>query len=269
MTTIASYFSLSAAGKKTLTMISDSRITWVDNATKLVISSYDYSQKIYKLENSLDIFGYCGDSLFCLCNIAQIISYLRTSDEYINAPNIQRKITIIYELIEDSLNHYPESEISQDFTVYLNTIFDSQFYSHKFFFVKDTGVFDHEIINIPSATGLVFKGGSGETLYSNILSEHLPESYPASRNYFKALVELIESQNDPKTGGPPQMCCLHLESESILSVGIRFNKKFYMHGVHDLYLSNTEKVEFRDEDFNYLTPDGKERNNYKGSYRKK
>jgi len=269
MTTIASYFSLSEAGKKTLTMISDSRITWVDNTSKQIVSSYDYSQKIFKLENSLDIFGYCGDSLFCLSNISQIISYLRTSQEYINALSIYRKITIIYEIINNSLSDYPESEIRQNFTVYLNTIFNNQFYSHKFFFMKDTGCFDHEKIEIPFTTGLVFKGGSGETLYGNILSKYLSELYPKARNYFKALVELIENQTDPKTGGPPQMCCLNLEKKSILSVGVLFNEKFYINGVHDLYLSDTEKVEFRDENFNFLTPDGKVRNNYKGSYRKK
>ncbi|CAI2767642.1 hypothetical protein [Flavobacterium collinsii] len=270
MTTIASFVSISDAKKKTLSMISDSRISWTtDEKPDIVVNKYDFSQKIFKIEDTLDIFGYCGDSLFCLSNISQIISYLRSSVDYREADAIEKRRNIIYSLIEDSINNYPGHEIRQSFRVYWNSIFGEELYSFKFFYKKNTGKFDVTQLEIPEKTGLVFKDGSGETFYGNELSTYYPSSEPTSRFFFKALVDVIEKEHDSKTGGPPQMACLNHFKKSITSVSILYKSKYYLNGVHDIYSSNGENVEFRDTDFNFLTPEGKTRNNYTGSFPKK
>lgn len=260
MTTIASFVSKSEAGKKTLSMISDSRITWQNTTSK-----FDYSQKLFRLDKSLDVFGYCGDSLFCLAILSQITSYLNHSTDFQNSKAIINKKNIIFSLLEDSLSQYPEKLISENFRIYWNSIFKDELYCFKYSFDIKTGRFEDKSIPIDSTTSLVFSDGSGKTQYDSELGK-LDSKF--SRSYFKALANVIENSLDIKTGGPPQMLSLRLFNKDIQATSFLYNKKYFLNGVHDKYSSNIDKVEFRDMDFNFLTPDGKVRNNYKGSFTK-
>jgi hypothetical protein len=261
MTTIASFFSIGSSGKKTLSMISDSKISW-ESPTKF---TYDYSQKIFHLNNSLDIFGYCGDSLFCLINISQIVSYLNNSTAFANTQSIQIKQNMIFKLLDDSIMNYPSEMITQDFTIYWNTLTSGEFYSHGFKYFKKRGILKDLKNKSPKDIGWIFYGGSGGKYYFKALENLNYRSNHFSRIYFKALIDVIESEIDWKTGGPPQMTTIREDENDIISTSFIYKGRYYLHGTEDILLSNSNKIEYRDLDFNFYYKDVI-RNNYTGSF---
>jgi len=116
---------------------------------------------------------------------------------------------------------------------------------------------------IPLTTGLVFYEGSGRKFYLSALGNlRYREGYNYSRTYFRALVDVIESMIDFKTGGPPQMITINQNIKSVVPSSILYKGHYYLNGVLDIFQSDLSDIEVRDCDFNYLTYDGKQRNNY-------
>lgn len=247
-------------------MISDSRISWIfPNGTR---ETYDFSQKIFQLQNSLDVLGYCGDSFFCLMNLSQIISYLNNSTVFTNSNSFLAKKNMIFKILEDSLNLYPSS-VEQDFTIYWNSLIGNEFYSHGFRYLKKNGILKDKKIKFPTTMKWVFYDGSGGKYYFKALKNLNFEDYNFSRTYFKALVDIIESKIDWQTGGPPQMISIRKEFNDIQSTSVIYNGRFYLHGIEDQLISDPVKVEYRDLDFNFYTADYKKRNNYTKSFKRK
>ncbi len=268
MTAIASFLSISKAGKKTLSMISDSRITWTDPKNN-VLHSYDYSQKIFRLQNSLDILGYCGDSFFCLLNLSQMVSYLNYSKKFTESKDANTKLNIIKELLENSLKTYPNEVLNQDFTIYWNTLFDNEFISYRFVYSHKVKLFNVVPNKIPDEMIWVFYDGSGGKYFYKALDNLNYRDNNYSRTYFKALVDIIQSEIDNKTGGSPQMISLRMTENDIQTTSVIYKGDYYIHGILDHHLSDEKNVEYRDLDFNYYTEDGTKRNNYSETFNRK
>lgn len=273
MTTIASFFSVSVAGKRTLSMVSDSRMSWTSDGAN-VTGIFNNSQKIFRLNDSLDVIGYCGDSLFCLSNISQIVSYINNSTLFSSSNDISLKENMLQSLLDSSLAEYPENILTQDFTIYFNSFTNENFYSSKFSYDNTSKALVCTRIDFNNTvTSLVFHDGSGDKFYKSALTnlkcvtdqngKYISDN---SRTYFKALMDVIDSGVDPKTGGPPQMIIIRESEADLQSISFLYNGKYYLNGIHDIYDSNTLKVEYKDTDFNFRTPDGKIRNNFTGSY---
>lgn len=258
--------SVSENGVRTLSMVSDSRVSWdLKNNTRI---EYNFSQKLFHLHESNDVFGYCGDSGFCLSNLLQIVFYLNNSIQFSASQDFDTKRNILYDLIDKNLKHYPAIAITESFTIYWNSFLDKAFYSHKFVYNKITEELSDHSIKLPIKMSYVFYDGSGGKYYYKALENLDYKNNNYSRVYFKALNDIIESQIDQKTGGPPQMISVS-SNKGLLSTSFLFEKVYYLFGIEDMYISNTEKVEYRDTDFNYRTSDGKIRNNYSKSYIRK
>ena len=115
MTTIASFLSVSEGGERTLSMLSDSRITFSDGKT------FDFSQKIFRLKQSLDVFGYSGSSLFSLSYLSQLISNLDYSLKFRNSKDILEKQGIVTEMLNEAFKNFPKAEVKRESCIYWNT----------------------------------------------------------------------------------------------------------------------------------------------------
>lgn len=249
-------------------MISDSRITWTDEKNN-VIYSYDYSQKIFRLHNSLDVLGYCGDSFFCLLNLSQMVSYLNFSKRFSESNDVNTKLNIINELLENSLQTYPKETLNQDFTIYWNTLIDDDFFSYRFVYSHKTRLINPIQNQIPDEMKWVFYDGSGGKYFYSALENLNYRNNNYSRTYFKALVDIIESDIDQKTGGAPQMISLRMHEKDIQTTSIIYKGAYYLHGILDNHLSDEKNIEYRDLDFNFYKVEGTKRNKYTGTFNRK
>ena len=256
-------------------MLSDSRVSWKGSLEPNIRNKYDNTQKIFYLKNSIDVFGYCGDIQFGFSIISQIISYLDISVDFTSSNDIVAKKQIIENLLVEKSNNYPALELSGGFKIFWNSLTNNQLFSFAFGLSKNGEIIEPEIFTFPIVTGLVFYDGSGGKYYESALrnlgtvtnEKETLNNY--SRNYFKALADVIESSIDPKTGGSPQMISIRLHEKDIKPVGFMFNSSYYIFGIEDKHNVDLSKTEFRDLNYNFLKPDGTTNNNYRDSYTRK
>jgi hypothetical protein len=67
MTSLASWIGIDSRGQSSIYIVSDSRISWGENAV------WNYGRKVFASRTTPEIFGYCGDVLFPSMFLSQVV----------------------------------------------------------------------------------------------------------------------------------------------------------------------------------------------------
>ena len=108
MTLIVSWAGVDSRSPSSLYIASDSRITWGKK-------HFDQGKKVFACKSHPDIFGYCGDVLFPLMILNQIVDSIDSGLLYSADWNYRKKTEKVRRRLMDSFNRYPHE---------VNTIMD-------------------------------------------------------------------------------------------------------------------------------------------------
>lgn len=226
MTTLISWVACDSVKQTAIYLASDSRLSWNKDVY------WDQGRKIFPSQKYADIFGYCGEAVFCSQQLSQIVTYIDSCKTFENLSDPTKRFEIIYDLIRSSFGHYPKTLSIPSFSiVYLtrNKKYDFRAYLISWDLVNG---WSSQILSVGNNSSLVISLGSGANLYRELYSEEIVTSDfgSSSRGYFYALNRLINQNRDPLTGGPPQISCLYnIASEK--NMGVVFNESRYIYGL--------------------------------------
>ena len=215
MTTVITYLSKQGGRPSAVNMISDSQISW-KNHDGSVAASFKYSQKLFALRQSPVMFGYCGDSLFGLGVLSQLLTTLDASSDFVNAATIQGQSHFVLGALNLVTPNYPfPSDLASTQILQVSRI-DGQFFLFEYSYNHLTKLFEGTQVSAEPSSSSEMLGtwGSGRDEYTDIRIHMVVKNGCYSRNYFRSLVLLLKHHCDPFSGGAPQMMVLGLRREA-------------------------------------------------------
>lgn len=206
MTTLISWVAVDQRQPSAIYLASDSRFTWSDK------KNWDVGKKLYASTKYPEVFGFCGDVLFP----AQILDKLcnKIDFEHVLSSEMvfEEKLEIVREFISESFSSYPRNARESFEIQYISRSgsgMKSQFHIGIISW-SGQGDIDEEALNIPAASGLIRSSGSGKKPLSNWYYRWKKSDITdTSRSVFGAFCDSLSSDEDPLSGGSPQLIGLY------------------------------------------------------------
>lgn len=228
---------------------SDSRYTWGNSA------QFDYGIKVYGSAKYPEIFGFCGDVLFPSTVLGQLLPQIDNGILINDSDSCERKNNKVKEFISSSLDKYPKRFLENNFTILHGTRLKKEFRLFKTTFEKNVGLKNQEI-ELPRISTKVFSGGSGkEEFDKNWLgwNKKRHNDFRTSRAVYHCLGKTLKTIKDKRTGGLPQIVGLYRIKNTRL-FGIIENGKKYVYGKESSEGIISDKIEWRNENFERMNP---------------
>ena len=232
-------------------LASDSRISWSSNTV------WDYGRKLFASRNHPEILGYCGDVLFPSQVLGQIIEQIDSGILFNCGETHQQKFHKIASIIKQSWGSYPDFS-HQGFEVIYCTRQKSGINAEFHVWVlKWTPSNEWAELILPLSSH------AGHTSYSKIIkvmgsgTQSVEDWYKrwaksdigkTSRAVFSAFCDSLESEQDSRSGGVPQLVGMYRQ-EPAKSFGVIYKEKCYLFGLPVFQSSSYENVEWRNELF--------------------
>ena len=260
MTTIAAYLSFDRLGASAVTLVSDSRVTWTD-ANRNIVERYNHSQKLFCLNKSATIFGYCGNSLFSLAAISQISAALDFSTEFIRSECMAEKARLVQEMLSSAAVDYPKDpEFDKTHLIQVSRI-GKEFHVYEFSYNESKQSFEGRSVLLPSGAESEFikAWGTGRASYKRIKDSMATlNNGKSARIFFRSLVLHLKHEIDSFSGGAPQMMVLRREKPPF-PVGVYYWGSAYLLGLPYTAGQPLRKVEFRNEKYEFVDFNGTRR----------
>lgn len=202
MTTFAAWIGVDPRGPGSIYLASDSRISW---GTAL---NWDRGRKVFASSNHPDILGYIGDVLFPSLALAQVTSAIDAGVMYSIVASPAERFKQIESSVKASFTLYPKNQ-RQPFAIIYATregeFSNSVFHLYILSWNPLVGWKGAEM-PMPDKSSTLCILGSGGTALSEWQTrwESSTES-GTSRAVFSAFCDALYSDQDPRTGGAPQL----------------------------------------------------------------
>ncbi|MBM3111658.1 hypothetical protein [Pseudomonas arcuscaelestis] len=211
MTSLIAWVAVDSVGPSALYFASDSRITWPSGG------HWDFCKKIFSSNSEPEILGFCGDVLFPVQALGQVISIIDSGCLYDKLDSAREKFIKITEVIKQIYSTYPEPH-SSPFTIIhgvrLGEGNSTKFEVSKLTWSKVDG-FKIELIPTlekfeKSDPKLVLALGSGAGAIRNTENSwERSDVGGTSRAVFSSFCDAVLGGTDIYTGGAPQLSALH------------------------------------------------------------
>lgn len=250
MTLIVSWVALDRKKKRlkpsSIYIASDSRISWSNN-------HFDYGRKVLGCKNYPDIFGYCGDVLFPLMILSQIIEVIDSGLLYEKTITNEEKFNIILQQLTDSIRKYPtdfQNIISNDIDIiHASRDAGGLFKCCVYKWCKKDNAWEMKICQMPEQSGLLHVSGSGcEKFKSNFERFQKGDSSDTSRNIFQCLCDTLNNIKDEFCGGSPQLIGLYRKNNCV-SLGVIYNDRRFLNGYEILNIGALNSIDWRNQLF--------------------
>lgn len=255
MTSLIAWVAVDSVGPSALYFASDSRITWSNRGR------WDFCKKIYSSNSEPEIFGFCGDVLFPVLALAQIVSLIDSGCLYHRSDSVSEKFIKIADVIRQIYSTYPDP-YSSPFTfihgVRLGEGNSTKFEVRTISWSKDEG-FNVEVIptlekhdkNDPK---LVVALGSGTgTIRNTMHSWEQSDVGGTSRAVFSSFCEAVTGGSDIFSGGAPQLSVLHRKGVGKM-LGYVSSEATYLSGVAVSDHYNLSHIQFFNSSFEICDP---------------
>jgi hypothetical protein len=204
MTSLVAWIAVDSRGPASFYIASDSRITWGKAAT------WNYGKKVFASASSPDLFGYTGDVLFPFIFLSQISDYIRVSKW--TSFNVEEKHEQFLRFLESALESYPETRRNAFSLLHCSrehSGMNSRFHLWETRWAPPNAWFDYKH-HLPEESSLIAALGSGkETVVELDQKWRASDAGGTSRAVFSAFCEAISSNQDWRSGGPPQLVGLY------------------------------------------------------------
>ena len=237
---------------------SDSRLSWPDGST------WDYGKKTFASAQLPDIAGFSGGVLFPTMILGQYFALLDSGTIDEQSYESSQRIDLLYQYLRRASESMP-NKFHEDFSIiYMSReseFMDSVFKTHIFKFKKSAECkWERQEIPPPEESSLLEVQGSGEESYWKASrSWEQSEHKRTSRSLYSAFVDSIKSDEDPRSGGPPQLVGLYRKDPGRLFGTIHDGERF-LNGlqIHD-EIPDDSRVEWRNEVFERVSGNTKSR----------
>lgn len=200
MTLLVSWIGKDSRKISSFYIASDSRISW-DKKTK-----FDYGQKVFAFSNSPDILGYCGDVMYPIITINQILDMDKNDILFPPNSNIHERSNIIFKQLQNKFKEYPSSVMNPSLEIiHISRDNEVDFVCNIFKWSKNVGwsKTDQKIPNISDK--VIILGSGKDEFYKRYLDYLKGNSGKTSRALFQCLCHTLLDVKDLQCGGAPQL----------------------------------------------------------------
>lgn len=242
MTTLIAWAAIDSRGTSAVYMASDSRLSWDKTGV------WDSGRKIFASERFPEILGYTGDALFCTQVLSQVIAFIDSCAPLSNLTEVDQKFAYIGDLVERAFSLYPTQFCLPNFSILYLTRIGKAWGACTFAWTSESGWKPRKVHAIPMSWDEVEMQGSFKPTQAQMVlfasdgtggemfrkyyntSEWLSKLPIYSRGIFGAFSDFIDSAQDEKTGGKPQVSGLYREFEA-KKIGFVDGDNRYLYGV--------------------------------------
>lgn len=233
MTIIVGWLACDQRGPASAYITSDSRFSWGESVT------YDYGRKVFALKNSPDILGYCGDVVFSMAAISQVVTLADEGLLFQEINGSSERSHIIYRQLQFQFKGYPSQlpiniyHISRDFS--------NDFHCYCYSWNPQNHWSRQELPLNTSRSSEIFVDGSGKIAFQHTLAIYSRgDNNGTSRNIFQCFCQTLKSITEPHCGGAPQLVGLYRSKFNGIDFGVVYSGKRYCHGapVNDIIAAN-------------------------------
>lgn len=248
--------------------MSDSRISWGNNGF-----FFDYGEKVFASKNSPDIFGYCGDVLFPLMILSQVIDSIDFGVMYEEGWNSKKRQEIFIQTVKAAFDSYPHNpEIFGNVVEILHCTrddTDSSFHCYQImarrsdswkFQVQELNITTHDStdsLKVPQSFELRVSGSGQSEFIARFEDYKKQNNNKTSRSIYQTFCNVLSNIQDKQCGGAPQLVGLIRKPKSCgISFGILYKDEKYFQGmrVNHFPQSQLSRIEWRNELFERIDP---------------
>lgn len=230
-------------------IISDSRYTWGNSKKEF----YDHGRKLFAFKNSPDLLAYCGDVIFPISTISQIVELADNGLLFAQGSNSYERNLRIYQQISNQFRYYPDKAFSNTKIYHISRDIDNTFKFYEMSYISNEKKWLNRSINIESQEShILFCAGSGKNDFYSIYAKYSSSkslSARTSRSIFQCFLELLHQDLNSSYGGSPQLVGLYRSKGNGINFGIIQNKKRYYLGSPIQGLNDYRFIEWRNENF--------------------
>lgn len=243
MTLLLSWIGKDSRKVSSVYIASDSRFSWTNAQT------YDYGRKVFALQNSADILGYCGDVLYPTIILNQLLEMDKDSILFPKTATNYERAGIIYNQIVSRFNAYPSNVMSTSLEIiHVSRSKETKFICFVYKWTKSGGWIMIEQ-TIPNSSDKVIVLGSGkQEFYQRYLQYYNGNNGKTSRALFQCLCHTLFKMQDLQCGGSPQLVGLYNRFNG-KNFGVVYNNRRYFLGREVEGNEELNNIEWRNELF--------------------
>jgi hypothetical protein len=203
------------------------------------------------------IFGYCGDVVFPSLVLAQITSAIDTRILFPDEASAEQKHAIIFESLQRSFDRRHNAPDGNFWILHALRVSEDdsrEYFIWQISYDARTKIWKSKGVAIPPKTGVIAILGSG----GKLVKEHIhrwSQSDVGARSsaIFSAFCDALFSEEDPHTGGAPQIAALHRGSHGQI-IGFVHGEIHYLHGLQIGPAEVLGRLRWRDRHFQTINP---------------
>lgn len=250
VTLLVAWAGVDSRGPASIYIAADSQISWAHNRSK-----YQFGRKLFPLNRFPDIIGYCGDILFPMMTISQVVEMADNGLLFDSGTRCKNRFEAIKEKIVQQLSRYPtdgSTMAGDSFSfVYLGRHLEGmEFFAHEMHWNRGSGWSGKEC-PLPGASAplSVLGSGSPEFLKRFEAYEQGPTKQ-TSRAVFHCFCSTLASGEAPHSGGAPQLLGIYRKPLSnTVRYGIISDNRRFLFGAEVNAVPLYTGVEWRNELF--------------------
>lgn len=259
MTLLVSWAGVDTHGTSSAYIASDSRVTWDG------LGTFDHGRKVYALQSSPDILGYCGDVLFPSIVLSQIVDMANQGLLFAAGANSKDRFEAIKEKLVQQFHRYPNMipAIAADTlqVFHISRSFDGrEFAGWRVDWHRAQGWSVQEM-QFPSSSGVMFALGSGaQEFRANMARYATGKNSDTSRNVFHCFCDALANTQVAGVGGAPQLVGIYRKPGSVaMPYGIITGKQRFFAGALVERGKPLDVVEWRNDLFELCDGDTMQR----------
>jgi hypothetical protein len=243
MTLLLSWIGKDSRKISSFYIASDSRISWDKKI------GYNHGQKVFAFSNTPDILGFCGDVMYPIITLGQILDMEKNNLLFpTNLKASDRSLKIFNEL-QKKFKEYPAMLMSPMLEI-IHVARDNEvdFVCNIFKWSRKNG-WSMKNIEVPNVSDKVIILGSGkDEFYERYLSYLIGNSGKTSRALFQCLCHTLLEIKDIQCGGAPQLVGLFNKYNG-RDFGILYKEQRFFLGRELDNSENINNIEWRNELF--------------------
>jgi hypothetical protein len=268
MTLLVSWIAVDSRAPSSIYVASDSRISWDD------VTNYDFGKKVFACKNYPEIFGYCGDVLFPVMMLSQVVDSIDCDLLFSSNLTCIEKSRLVMKRMAESFKRYPsevKNIVRPSFEIlHCSRDNNQQFSCYKITWNKNNkrkwSLSEMKASKVSDKAFILGSGGKEfETKFKSYMES---ENAKTSRSLFQCFCHTLADIEDKSCGGAPQLAGIYRKPGSGGRLyGIIWKKKRYFEGMQiDNYPKDKfNTIEWRNELFEIC--DGRTRCRKEGAQR--
>ena len=246
MTSLVSWIGVDSRAPASIYLASDSRISWENKLT------WDYGRKLFASRNYPEILGYVGDVLFPSQVLGQLIDLIDSDSLFGVGDSPDDKWAKILSIVQKSHEGYPDEKSCPFSIIYCtreNSGMASAFHMSTVNWKSGEGWADQRWLELPKQSGVIAVFGSGENAVNKWYSYWSgTRQSGTSRSVFSAFCDALQSGEDQRSGGAPQLVGVY-RKRAAESFGVIYKGKHYLLGLPVDESEKLDAVEWRNSLF--------------------